>query len=182
MTLLLPAPILDGCNRAYSISGLWEGTPANPSTPSERRILNLVLPTWQRPVRWSDAQQIRFIEGIFLGFGTGIYVVNGRDYENDGTDKPMSGWLLDGQQRITAIARFKAGEIAVFGGVRYPDMGRPEQLRRFDNVVFPCIELEYTADEAKLMQLYHRLNFSGTAHTTEDLALLGADFNAKNQG
>ncbi|HBO5514604.1 TPA: DUF262 domain-containing protein [Pseudomonas aeruginosa] len=168
---LLPKPILDGIQRAYSISMLWEGTPANTNVPEERQLLNLVLPTWQREFVWTEEQQRAFVEGIFLGFGTGYYVINGRDYEG-GNDRYMSGWLLDGQQRISSIARFVKGEITVFDGIRYSDLSIGEKRRRFDNVVFPCIELEYQADEELLKALYRRLNFGGTAHTDADLQLL----------
>ncbi|WP_410951007.1 DUF262 domain-containing protein [Pseudomonas sp. S1(2024)] len=171
-TIQLPEPILTGTQRSYTISSLWQGTAARPNQASERQLLNLVLPSWQRPPRWSDVQQVRFIEGIFLGLGTGFYVINGREYGDDGKDLPMSGWLLDGQQRITAIARFINDEIEIFGGIRYSSLTLPEKRRRFENIVFPCIELEYQADEALLKTLYRRLNFSGTAHTAEDLALL----------
>lgn len=173
-TLLLPEPILNGTQRSYSISSLWEGTPAKPTSDDERQILNLVLPRWQRPVCWSEKQQVKFLEGVCLGLTTGSYVINGRDYDKSGNDLPMSGWLLDGQQRITAIARFIQGEIAIFGSVRYSDLSIGERRRRFDNVIFPCIELEYQADEEVLKELYRRLNFSGTAHTQEDLDLLDA--------
>ncbi|AYG47913.1 DUF262 domain-containing protein (plasmid) [Pseudomonas sp. Leaf58] len=171
-TLQLPEPILTGTQRSYTISSLWQGTAARPNQTSERQLLNLVLPSWQRPPCWSNEQQIRFIEGIFLGLGTGFYVINGREYGDDGKDLPMSGWLLDGQQRITAIARFINDEIAVFGGIRYSSLSVAEKRRRFENIVFPCIELEYQADETLLKTLYRRLNFSGTAHTLVDLALL----------
>ncbi|HHN0562612.1 TPA: hypothetical protein ACRN02_006795 [Pseudomonas aeruginosa] len=67
-TTLLPKPILDGIQRSYSISMLWEGTPANTNVPAERQLLNLVLPTWQREFVWSEEQQRAFVEGIFLGF------------------------------------------------------------------------------------------------------------------
>ncbi len=169
---LLPDPILNGAQRSFSISTLWEGTPAVATQDAERQLLGLVLPPWQRPSVWTDQQQISFLEGIFLGLGTGFYVVNGRDYERDGEEMPMSGWLIDGQQRITSIARFRNGELSVFDGIRYTDLRRGEQRRRFDNVIFPCIELEYQPDENRLKELYRRLNFSGTAHTAADLALL----------
>lgn len=170
-TTLLPKPILDGVQRSYSISMLWEGTPAAPNVPQERQLLNLVLPTWQRGFVWTEEQQRAFIEGIFLGFGTGYYVINGRDFE-DGNDRYMSGWLLDGQQRISSIARFVKGEISVFDRIRYSDLSIGERRRRFDHVIFPCIELEYQANEEVLKALYRRLNFGGTAHTDADLQLL----------
>lgn len=62
---LLPKPILDGIQRSYSISMLWEGTAASTSVSEERQLLNLVLPPWQRDVVWTETQQRSFIEGIF---------------------------------------------------------------------------------------------------------------------
>lgn len=171
-TALLPKPILDGMQRSYSISMLWEGTAVNIKVPEERQLLNLVLPTWQREFVWTAEQQRSFVEGIFLGFGTGFYVVNGREYDGD-NDCYMSGWLIDGQQRITSIARFVKDEFTVFDGIRYSDLSLGEKRRRFDNVVFPCIELEYQGDEGRLKELYRRLNFGGSAHTNEDLQRIG---------
>lgn len=172
--LSLPAPILAGNQRSYSISALWEGTPARTNVDQERQLLNLVLPPWQRPPSWNLDQQVQFIEGIFLGLGTGYYVINGRDYDDQGHDKPMSGWLIDGQQRITAIARFFHGEISIFGGIFFQDLSLADKRRRFNNLIFPCIEMDYTDDEKVLKELYRRLNFSGTPHTEADLELLNA--------
>lgn len=169
---VLPVPILEGVQRSYSISALWEGTPARATVEKERELLNLVLPPWQRDLCWTLEQQIKYIEGIFLGLGTGYYVVNGRDFDNDGSDTRMSGWLIDGQQRITAIARFISGEICIFGGIFYRDLSPADKRRRFDSIIFPCIELNYQEDETVLKELYRRLNYGGTPHTQEDLALL----------
>lgn len=167
----LPARLLDGAQREYSISMLWEGTRVNTNVPAERQLLNLVLPPWQRPFVWTLEQQVRYVEGIFLGLGTGYYVINGREYEDD-HHCHMSGWLLDGQQRITSIARFVSGNLEIFDGLRYADLSIADRRRRFDNVVFPCFELEYQPDEDRLKEVYRRLSFGGTAHTADDLALL----------
>jgi hypothetical protein len=170
-----PKPLLDGQRRDFPISNLWETALIDATMPDERRLMNLVLPPWQRPEVWSLAQKQKFIEGIFLGFGTGYYVVNGANWDDvwqEGVQKtvalPMSGWLLDGQQRITAIRDFVAGEFAIFDGIRYPDMSLGDRRKRFDNVVFPCVVIEYTGDEQKLLELYRRLNYGGTAHSAQD--------------
>ncbi|KSQ21715.1 hypothetical protein APB26_32560 [Pseudomonas aeruginosa] len=168
----LPPKILDGSHREYPISMLWEGTPVRTTVPAERQLLNLVLPPWQRPFVWSAEQQIRYVEGIFLGLGTGTYVVNGREYDGD-ENVHMSGWLIDGQQRITSISRFIKGDLAIFDDLRYSDLSIADRRRRFDNVVFPCIELEYQPDEERLIELYLRLAFGGVAHTEADRALIG---------
>lgn len=169
----LPAQLIDGQQRSYTVDALWEGTKANGVVSGDRQLLNLVLPMWQRPAVWTTAQQVQFVEGMFLGLGTGYYVINGRDFDLDGNDLPMSGWLIDGQQRITAIAAFIKNEFCVFDGIQYSDLSPRDKRIRFDSLVFPCIELDYEADEDVLKELYRRLNYSGTAHTEEDLARLG---------
>ncbi|WP_409197500.1 DUF262 domain-containing protein, partial [Klebsiella pneumoniae] len=100
-----------------------------------------MLPPWQRPPSWDLGQQVQFIEGVFLGLGTGYYVINGHDYDDQGHDKPMSGWLIDGQQRITATARFFHGETSIFGGIFFQDLSLADKRRRFNNLIFPCIEM-----------------------------------------
>lgn len=162
----IPAPLLKGSRRDYTLGRLVEMTPTDPTMPTERRLLGFVLPPWQRPEVWTVEQRRRFIEGVFLGLGCGYYVTNGLDWVDNGDSAPMSGWLIDGQQRISAIRDFLSGDLVVFGDVRFTEMSRPEQLR-FCRTPFPCFELEYCSDEDALVELYDRLNFGGTPHTPE---------------
>lgn len=166
----IPEPLLKGARRDYPISHLVEMTPTDLTMPDERRLLGLVLPPWQRPEVWTIDQKHRFIEGIFLGLGCGYYVINGLDWDQQGHSVPMSGWLIDGQQRITSLRDFLAGELVVFGDVRFTEMDRPAQMR-FCRTPFPCFELDYCNDEDVLMELYDRLNFGGTPHTPEQRAV-----------
>lgn len=166
----IPPPLLRGARREYMIDRLIEMTPIDPTMPEERRLLGLVLPPWQRPEVWSLEQKRRFVEGIFLGLGCGYYVTNGLEWDKNGDSAPMSGWLIDGQQRMTALRDFIAGELVVFGDVRFSEMSKPEQMR-FCRTPFPCFELEYTDDEEALMELYDRLNFGGTPHTPAQRAV-----------
>lgn len=173
--VILPEPLIRGQVRSMTLEALFIGRPLACTVPAERQLLNLVLPPWQRPSVWTEQQQVTFIEGIFLGLGAGFYVVNGSDFNQDGSEKYMSGWLIDGQQRITAIARFIRGEISVFNGVHYADLTRAQRFGRFDNVVFNRYELNYQGDEQVLKSIYRRLNFGGTPHTEADLLRLEED-------
>lgn len=166
----LPKPLLVGVWREYQLEMLFEGATADPTLPEERRLLKLVLPPWQRPEVWSENQKVRFIESVFLGLGCGYYVTNGMEWDEQGRNLPMAGWLIDGQQRITAIRDFVAGELTVFGDVTYPTMTRLEKLR-FQREKFQRFELEYVDDETLLRELYDRLNFGGTPHTEDQRAL-----------
>lgn len=156
----IPAPLLDGTRRDYTIGHLINSTPEGDST--QRFIFGLPVPVWQRDEVWTQEQKVRFVEGIFLGLGTGFYVINGRDW--DGNDPlPCSGWLLDGQQRIGALRDFIQRGMVIFGDVTFESM-ELKQSRKFLNMPFPCYELEYTGDEGLLKELYDRLNYGGTIH------------------
>lgn len=171
----LPAPLLEGTMRSYEIDTLVNASSCFEvavQVPNERRLLNFILPPWQRPEVWDVAKKRRFVEGIFLGLGCGYLVANGRDWNEDGNLRPMSGWLIDGQQRLTALRDFIDGELTIFDGIRLQDLDRPTQLRRFWRASFPQFELDYTEDEALLQDLYDRLNFGGVAHTAADRAPL----------
>lgn len=176
----IPRPLLSGSRREFTLSHLVDGTPADLTTPQERRLLNLVVPPWQRPEVWSEQQKTRFIEGVFLGLGTGYYVVNGLDWDSSGKCLPMAGWLLDGQQRISAIRDFLNGDLVVFSDVKFTDFSKSDQVR-FLRTPFPCFQLEYTGDEDVLKELYDRLNFGGTAHTLEQRVRPGGEFGTERE-
>jgi len=169
MTNLLPEKILSGSTRTYTISHLLDGTPVSPTIPAERVVMNRVLPPWQRPFVWERERQIAWVEGVFLGLGTGTYCVNGSDYESAGEELFMSGWVIDGQQRLTSLGLFLNDVFPVFGSVYYSQLSIVERRRRLLNQPFPCFELEYQDDEEKLIELYKRLNFGGVAHTQADM-------------
>lgn len=166
----LPQRLIDGVRREYTIGHLFEMSMVDPTAPNERQLLTQVLPPWQRPEVWTMEQKRRFIEGIFLGLGCGYYVVNGKDWNRDGTSLPMSGWLLDGQQRLSALRDFVLNGLVVFGDVTYAGLSAAQQ-RKFKNEGFPCFEISYTDDENALKELYDRLNFGGTPHTPEQRVL-----------
>ncbi|MNY54817.1 hypothetical protein D3C86_1907330 [compost metagenome] len=62
--------------------------------------------------------------------------------------------------------------MVIFGDVTFESM-TPKESRKFLNLPFPCHELEYTADEGVLLELYDRLNYGGTLH---ELDAESADF------
>jgi hypothetical protein len=169
----IPEPLLSGTRREFPIEQLLEAPGADQLRPGERALQAFILPPWQRPLVWDHDRKRRFIEGIFLGLGTGYYVAHAKDWDNDGL-KPMAGWLLDGQQRISAVLDFAQGRLDIFNGIHIGDIDTATLRRRFLRVVFPCIELAYQEDENRLREVYDRLNFGGVPHTDADRQLLGA--------
>ena len=74
--------------------------------------------------------------------------------------------LVDGLQRLTAVRRFMAGELAVFGGHRLADIEDPRYLRRV-NLRFYVNALRTRAD---VLRWYLELNAGQVAHAPEELA------------
>lgn len=153
----LPEKILRSGANAATIGQLLMD-PLETTQPGERNLMHWVLPPWQRPEVWDVARKRKFVEGIFLGLGTGIYVVHQPDWDAGGT-KPMSGWLLDGQQRITAIRDFIQDDLAIFDGMKHSDLTTAERRSRWEHQSFPYVEIPYQRDESMLREIYHRLNF-----------------------
>lgn len=175
----LPDRLLHGTSCPRTVSSLWEETAGETTSPDERLLLAFVLPPWQRPVVWDAERQRAFVEGILLGFPPGAIVTVAPDWETGENGRavvmPHSHYLIDGQQRVTAIREFIEGRLAVFDGVRYSDIPRHEQLRRFDRVVLTRIELPSSTDVHTLKALYIRMNYGGLPHSQEDLERVGFD-------
>lgn len=161
MTRVMPSPWFRAQARSFTVSMLISDLIAPrrlaPLTEGERALGWLILPPFQRPPVWSRAQQARFIESMWQGLPLGVYVYN----RPDRSDSPLDCWLLDGQQRVTALLAYAAGEFEVLG-YRFPDLGRADQ-RAFENLVFPALET-CLDDEAECLEVYDRLAYGGTPH------------------
>lgn len=136
------------------------------------RVMGFNLPPWQRDAVWEDDQSQCFIESIFLGLGTGHYVVTNLEYDEAGNILKTSCLLMDGQQRLTAIQRFINNEFSIFGGIYFRDLSRTQVLTRFRQVKFPYVEVSASTPEPVLKEMYRRLNHGGTPHTCDDMARL----------
>jgi hypothetical protein len=136
----------------------WLGQePLRPLRDGERRLRGFILPPFQRPAVWVPEQTARLIESIYAGVPVGAYVLNmpvRKPYDFD-------GWLLDGQQRWTAISEYVDGEFEVHGW-RFPDL--PASDRNWF-LYRPLAELETKfTDYATCLEVYERLAYGGTPH------------------
>lgn len=172
----LPEPILKGRERPYTLDNILFNAKRDTlmdALPSGYQcVMGFNLPPWQRDLVWTDTQRQQFIESIFLGLGTGTYVVTDLEHDQDGNILNTSCLLLDGQQRLTAIQGFINNEFTVFDGVHYGDLTEAQQRIRFRHTTFPCVEVSALTPEPVLKEMYYRLNHGGTAHTEADLARL----------
>lgn len=141
--------------------------------PGERALLGLVVPPFQRPAVWEPTRQALFIESLFLGLNSTAIVVTDNEWRDDGRRLPKSSWIIDGQQRLTALAAFLSGDLAIFGGMRRRDLDASER-RRLEDAPLARIKVSHKTSEADLKTLYERLAFGGIAHTEADRQRLQA--------
>lgn len=140
--------------------------------PGTRMLFDTVLPPFQRPLKWDEGQMVRFVESAWMGLHLGVYTVN---YADDDGRKVDDGafrwhhthmWLIDGQQRLTALSRYLDDKLAVRGrnGLeRFWSEIHPRQQRRFKTIAFERTIVRCT-DENLLAFLYDRCAFGGTPH------------------
>ena len=157
---MIPKPFFDATTKNYCIEhGASRRTVARSTRADERWLGSFKLPPFQRPSVWTRTQQVRFIESIWLRLPIAAYVVNVDD--QDQLDYPCDDWLLDGQQRWTAIIKYIDGRLKVFGLV-YGELTQA-QKRKFLNHPFPAIETRNLTRE-QCEDVYSRLAYGGTPH------------------
>ena len=110
--------------------------------------------------------------GVLLGVSLGDIVVV------DAMNEPMQSperyastdrWLLDGQQRITALLAYRRDAVEPFAGTacahRWSDLNVAEQRRVWRTQI--GIYRVRTSDPAYAREIYRRMNFGGTPHTED---------------
>lgn len=141
----------------------------------EKMLMGFVLPPFQRPLVWEEDRMIRFIESAVLGLHLGTWVhnnsLNEKWIKKDGKEySPYTDrWLIDGQQRLTALDLFWGDKFPVFGSY-WSELSENEQRRFLSNTPFSGFETQIH-NEKELKELYNRMNFGGVAHTEYQRAI-----------
>jgi hypothetical protein len=143
--------------------------------PGQEMLLGHVLPPFQRPKVWTEAQSVRFVESAIYGLHLGTWCYNvAADFPTvriggrecfDRTDM----WLIDGQQRLNALDLYWNDGFAVFG-LRWSEVPSLDRRRFLNSTMFTAFELS-TNHEPTLRELYDRLNFGGTPHAPSQRAV-----------
>ena len=137
---------------------------------SLRPVLGYLVPRWQRELKWTDEQHEQFIRSIYTGVYIGAFI-----YNDSITEAPkLNGLLVDGQQRLFAIQRYVAGDLAVLGrnGKKHRWTDLSEEDRRHFTRMTIGFEVVRIADEAELVELYNIFNYGGTPHDDSERAVL----------
>tara|TARA_R110000851_G_scaffold178010_3_gene324924 strand:+ start:210 stop:707 length:498 start_codon:yes stop_codon:yes gene_type:complete len=127
-----------------------------------KSVMGYFIPTWQRPLVWTQDQNVKLIESIWLGLPIGTYTFNrvyGSIHDNI---------LIDGQQRMNAIELYVGDAFKVFG-YYYSEITKIDKRWFRSSGKFGSYITESKSEEY-LKGYYNMMNFSGTAHTDSQRA------------
>lgn len=124
-------------------------------------IVSRMTPVFQRAnTKWTRQMQVTFVENLISGCETKIQLYDLMDYENE-MDNCL---ILDGLQRLTAIAEFQCGAFPIFGDL-YWDMINTGGIFPRLNLVLSIYQFR-TDQEA--CEFYIQMN-KGVTHSENDL-------------
>lgn len=158
MTRIMPQRLFVGSSGRAFLHHLRKNYSSSirPLSEGERYLGSFIVPVFQRSLVWTETQKVRLIESLYMGLPVGAIVWN--QTLNAG---PCDRWLLDGQQRVTAIIEWFDGVFPV-SGYRYSELPDIER-QHFDRMGIEIIETDI-ADEATCREVYDRLVYGGTPH------------------
>lgn len=128
-------------------------------------VLDMVVratPEFQRSNnQWVTEQKIAFIENLLAGYKTDVRLFGIHDGRNDLSDTCL---ILDGLQRLTAIAEFMNDHFPVYGEYYYSEINDPSIIHK--PVVVFHIHTFRSLEAA--IQFYIQLN-KGFGHSNDDI-------------
>ena len=131
---------------------------SRPLVEGERALGSFILPPFQRHPVWTQQQQISLLESIWSGLPIGCCVFNQTKSEG-----PTDEWLLDGQQRVTAIIAYTNDKFPVYG---YKFSELPINEKRCFHTTPISVYITDITNASECRLVYDRLAYGGTAHDT----------------
>lgn len=121
-------------------------------------LCGYVVPDFQRGLVWTEAQNLALIDSIFRGIPIGTYAVN---FSTDRLPPRLTNILLDGQQRLNALALYWDDKL-VYRGYKWSELNRIQQ-GILNRAMFPQMRTN-TKNEAEARAYYNAMNFGGVDH------------------
>ncbi|MBK3780236.1 DUF262 domain-containing protein [Paraburkholderia aspalathi] len=134
-----------------------------------------LVPDYQRGHVWTEEQQQHFIENVMRGAvaSSGLVIqLNCPNFDSLTTtspkcDLPNGVQCVDGLQRLTAVRRFMAGEVSVFGMTKDEFRGSEyDPTRMTFRLKFAIFSFER---KVELLDHYLALNAGGTPHPKSEI-------------
>ena len=124
-------------------------------------------PDFQRSHVWTPEQQSLFVEYLLRGGRYNLDIkFNAPGWRDSAAITPIT--LVDGLQRLTAVAGFMSGDVPVFGKClnEWDSADMSRIIRGTNTITFSVNNLE---TRAEVLQWYLELNEYGTPHTQQEL-------------
>lgn len=129
-------------------------------------------PDFQRGHVWSDAQRSAYIEALFRGQAPAEILFNCPGWSVSAKDTDIGHWrmqCIDGLQRLTAIRRFAANQLEIFGSETTESLAGTAFSPKRTRFMF-TIKVYAFERRADLLGLYLDLNGGGTVHSEAELS------------
>ena len=127
-----------------------------------------INPEFQRGHVWDEPRQVSYVEYLLRGGSSRRDIIFNCPYfqgtQDNGTSHHMV--LVDGLQRLTAVRKFVANELMVFGGVSLHDFKNYEAGLIDYHLVFYVNKLKSYKD---VLRWYIELNSGGVVHTDQEI-------------
>ena len=153
-----------------------------------KKIKNNIIkldPDYQRRHRWPTTTSSKLIESLILNIPIPIVYLS-YDIDVDANEEGARYSVIDGQQRLTAIANFFNNKFALDGleiladldGCFYKDLP-PFLLRRLEDRTIKCLRIDSTIDPQVKYDIFERLNSGSVRLESHELrnAILRGPFN-----
>ena len=126
-------------------------------------------PDFQRGHVWTPDQQSAFMEFIMSGGETTPIMWNIIGGVDNSHVEPLT--IVDGLQRLTAIRKFLANEIPVFGHTlfQFDDVQDPAVRRRAINRRNIVVWINNLPTRAAVLKWYLEINAGGTPHSKSEI-------------
>ncbi|MBV7542004.1 DUF262 domain-containing protein [Acidovorax sp. sic0104] len=132
-----------------------------------------LLPDFQRGHVWTESQRSAFIEYMLRNMSPGRILFNcpewTRPSDQKGDIKPFTMQCLDGVQRLTAVRKFLADQVTVFGGIVASDL-RDTPFNPFRMNYRLQVGVYEFNTRKELLQTYLSINRGGTPHSDDEIA------------
>jgi hypothetical protein len=133
---------------------------------TDHRGIKVIVPDFQRCHVWTCEQQVSYIENMLRGYPSGrdVYYNHPTWGSFENAEKyPLE--IIDGQQRINAVAAFLNNEFPIFGNTYYKDFEGGLDC----NTAFFKVHVLNMKTQREVIEWYIAFNARGTIHTSDEI-------------
>ena len=125
-------------------------------------------PFYQREIVWSEEQQRKYVENIFLGKANINFHIIINKFNSEYYCE-----ILDGKQRLTSLLKFYTNDLKIFDNISFENLNKKEKFK-FETLIISIVEystpnLDSDISDKDKIELFLEVNELGTKMNTEHL-------------